>query len=74
MQAVVRARQEATEGRNHWAEGREQGERVDAGDLERGGLNALPDRMVVGSNDLPVKEECRRRWSGFVHHLSGIGP
>ena len=34
MQAVVQARQEAMEGRNHWAEGRELGECMDAGDLE----------------------------------------
>ena len=35
-------------------------------DLERGRLNALPDHMGVGSGEMPIGEECGRRWSGFV--------
>src|SRR5258706_11230482 len=35
-------------------------------DLERCGLS---DRTGVDSSDMPVGEECRRRWSGFVNHL-----
>ena len=40
-------------------EGRIAGRRGGCMVLEQRGLNALPD---VGSRDLPVEEECRRRW------------
>jgi len=44
-------------------------------DLELCGLNALPDRMGVGSSEMPIGEECQRRQSGFVNHLiCSVGP
>ena len=65
MQVIGRARQEAMERRNHWAEGRERDGRVDAR-----GPRAVRAKRVAGSHGwTSVQETCRsRRSAGGAGH------